>query len=255
MEYKVLTEPDELAACIEMQKTIWGLEDDGVTSPITLKALSLGAPPVGLITGAFDDGRLVGFSISIGTMAPGAVYGHMLGVLETYRDENVGTALFGFTKGELVRRGVREMIITYEPLESRNAHLYLNKFHGRCYEYEVDCFHVHSRMHDGMPLDRMLARFPLDVADEPTAAAALEGVDLPEARPGDMPDADTVLVRIPGDLAALKTRDMDQARQFRMDTRAVMAEYINGRGYNAIGLRSEKKPEGRISHYILSREL
>lgn len=254
MEYRILSTPEHLDACIALQKTIWGLDDSGVTSSITLKALSMSAPPVGLVTGAFDGEQLVGFAINMGTMQQGVVYGHMLGVLEEYRDQRTGRHLIEYTLKLLCEQGIREIVITYEPLESRNAHIYLHKCKGRAFSYQQECFHVHCAMHDGLPLDRLLVRMPVgEVEPAPAAEPPVVLKDLPEATPEYMPEAEAVRLRIPGDLAALKMQDMEQARRYRIDTRAVFTEYLNNRGYVAVDLVSENMPEGRVSYYVLSK--
>lgn len=254
MEYRILSTSEELEACIALQKTIWGLEDLGVTSPIILKSLCTERPAVGLITGAFDGETLVGFSLNMGTLEPGLAYGPMFGVLEQYRDSRVGVTLMEYTNAVLRERGVREVSFTYEPLESRNAYFYLNKCKGRAVAYEQAHYHVHSAMNDGLPLDRMLATIPIGEAEIKAARPVPDSAEgLPVATAQDMPGADMVLVRIPGDLATLKERDMDRAMRVRLDTRAVFSEYLNGRGYEAIGLVSEAGEQGRVSHYVLAR--
>jgi predicted GNAT superfamily acetyltransferase len=205
--------------------------------------------------GGFDGENMVGMAIVIGTMEAGLAYGHMLGILDEYRDHKLGSSLHMALVKELKKRGIREMVWTFEPLESRNAHLYINRQGGRGVAYQADCFQVETTMHDGLSLDRMLMRVDID-----NPPRQLESVSLTEALrryplagSGHMPEADGVLVEIPGDLASLKEQDMVRARWFRADTRAVFSEYLNKRGFEAKQFFSGKTVDGRQSYYLLRR--
>ncbi|MCW7753001.1 GNAT family N-acetyltransferase [Desulfobotulus sp. H1] len=256
-EIRILSEPEELEACIELQKTIWGLEDQGVTSPISLKAWTMEDVRTGLVMGAFVKKRMVGMAIAMATMEPGLAYGHMLGVREEFRDRSVGGLLHGALVQELLSRNIREMAWTYDPMESRNAYLYLTLHGGRGVRYMEDCYHVPCSMHAGMPMDRLLVRCLLggqpEKRERMSAAWAL--ARYPLASPEHMPHDDAVLLAIPGDLKAMKRSEMERLLHWQQDTRRVFTEYLNRRSYHATKFVSEMSDTGRRSFYLLSRSM
>ena len=254
LEIRQLTRQSEFDACIALQHEIWGLEPLGQTSPITLKALSIADPAVGLMLGAFDKNRMAGFAIALGTLKPGVAYFHMLGVLEEYRDLKVGKRLYSALQDAVRAKGAREAVFTYEPLESRNANLYIGLQGARAVAYQEDCYQVETTMHEGLPMDRFVAVLDLtpSSARQPSLSLAQALDRFPVADPGQMPEADAVLVEIPGDLAGLKRQDMSRARRFRHDTRLVFTEYLNHRQYTASGFFSEATGRARKSFYLLT---
>ncbi len=255
-DIRELKSTEELEQCIALQRAVWGLNELGLMSPITLKALTLEAVHVGLVLGAYVREHLVGMAIVLGCMEQGVAYGHMLGVLEEYRDAGIGRSLHQCVARRLVAQGVRELVWTFEPLESRNAHVYINRAGARMVAYQEACFHVQCDMHAGLPLDRLLARAPLEWhgAATPLLSYVEACRRYPVVTTRRMPDADGVLVHIPGDLAGLKARDMDEARRYRLETRIVFNEYLNRRGYQGTGFISEQTQQGRVSCYLLTRK-
>ncbi|WP_179953277.1 GNAT family N-acetyltransferase [Desulfobotulus mexicanus] len=255
VEIRRLSTQEEMDACIALQKTIWGLEDQGVTSPISLKAWTMEDVRTGFVLGAFADKGMVGMAIAMATMEPGLAYGHMLGVLDEYRDRSVGGLLHQVLVQELLSRNIREMAWTYDPMESRNGYLYLTLQGGKGIRYMEDCYHVPCSMHAGIPMDRLLVRCSLDGKpehkDDMTTAGAL--ALYPLAGPEHMPHDNAVLLEIPGDLKTLKMNDMDRALRWQQDIRCVFTEYLNRRSYHATRLFSETSDTGRRSFYLLSR--
>lgn len=255
IEIRPLTTTEDLNGCIELQKRIWGLDDLGVTSPISLKALSMHNPLMGIILGGFIDGELAGFALVMPALEPHTAYGHMLGVLDEHRDSGLGQILSENIFEIIQKHGIKRMFWTYEPLESRNTHIYLNKNGAVAVTYKQDCFEVDCDMHRGLPLDRIMAFLDLE---NPAIPERLETLDealakYPVATKDDMPDADSVLVQIPGSLDTLKQEHFDEASKARFATRAIFSEYLNQRGYTGQRLVSGKRDGERQSYYVLER--
>ncbi|WP_161781608.1 GNAT family N-acetyltransferase [Desulfohalovibrio reitneri] len=250
-----MTSPSGLRECIDLQREIWGLDEAGATSPITLGALAMEPSPAGLVLSAYRDGRMVGMAVVLATMDERTAYGHMLGVLPGERNTGLGSELKRVVFEVLRRKGMRRFRWTFEPMESRNAHLYVNRFGARCLAYKVDCFQVESGMHQGLPLDRLLAECGLDARPERKPRPPRSGLKgAPVAAPGRMPFAEAVLLPIPSDLNSLKERDMGAAMAFRLATREVLLEYLNRRGYAVSAFFPPDPPESDRAHYLLTRE-
>jgi len=228
----------DFAACAALEQEIWGLDELNAVSPITLHALGLRRPRLGLTLGAFDQGRMVGLCVMLGSLEPGVAYGHMLGVLPGWRDQGLGRRLMERAQADLRALGVGVVYITFEPLEARNAHLYLNVWGGRAVAYDRDHFPQTAKMHQGLPVDRFIVRFDLNAPP-------------PVAPP--LADATPPLVEIPADLQALKAADPAAALAWRMNTRPVFERYLHDDGLAAVGLRVEAGDGRRRCFIVLER--
>jgi chorismate synthase len=159
----------------------------------------------------------------------------------------------------LSSHGVKRMVWTYEPLEGRNANLYLNRSGGRVYRYLPDFYPEIDRMNSGMPVDRFLVSSAID---SPRTALALSGdlpvitpeqalLRYPVVKPDYFPMEPAVLVRIPGDLQEYKRNNQGRAIKCRMETRLIFEEYINRLGYISCALVTGRVSGGRVNYYLL----
>lgn len=247
----------EMEELIKLQEEVGGLPPKDTMSPITLSALLSQNPRVGLVLGAFHQGRMVGFSVGMGTMEPGLTLGHMLGVIPAYRNTGVGHALVldFFDKAREI--GCQRVANTYEPLEGRNAHLYLNKMNARGVRYKKAYYYIQEGIHQGMPQDRLLIVFHLDdIRDRSSELEPLsQALDrYPTATAEHMPQAEAVLLEIPADLRSLQKTDPQAVLDWRMGTRQVFEEYINQRGMCVRSLYSQEIDGARRSFYLLSQD-
>lgn len=254
-EYREIAK-DEFDEFIELQAVVGGLPPRDTMSPITFSAMSIKDPRVGWLSGAFHKGRMVGFINAFATARPGTVFGHMLGVLPEYRDFRVGQNLLRFSFEQYKKSHMQKVCWTYEPLESRNSHLYLNNLGGRIITYFKDHYRLDSGLHHGMPQDRFLIEFDMDndagrPRGQKTSEQALD--DFPLASQDSLPRVRAVLVEIPGNLREIQNRDETEMLEWRMRTREVFDEYINNRGLQAVELFSNKADGQRRSYILLKR--
>ena len=255
-DIRELNRPEELEDVIKLQAVVGGLPPKDTMSPITLSALTLDRPRTGWVLGAYHDGEMISFIISFATAEPGVAYGHMLGVLEAYRDSGVGLQMVRQSYELYRQSGIRRVYSTFEPLESRNAHLYLNKLGGRCVRYKTDHYLLDSGLHHGMPQDRFLLELDLEgVRTQSRESVSLRNLldRFPIASPERMPETDALLVEIVGDLRLVQAEDPDLALAWRMNTRTIFQEYINNRGMAAEQLFSDILDGKRRSFYLLRK--
>src|SRR5215467_2433137 len=97
---------DEFRACVALEREIWG-EADLEIVPDTI--LVVAAHTGGQILGAFDSGRLIGFTLSMPGLRNGAPYlhSHMTGVQTEYRDRGVGRMLKLAQRDDALGRNIR----------------------------------------------------------------------------------------------------------------------------------------------------
>jgi predicted GNAT superfamily acetyltransferase len=168
---------DELEACVQIQITTWGYDENDV---IPRKTFLLAQKIGGQVIGAFDSGfsnglaagsagMLVGFAMSLpGIHAGGAhpvayLHSHMLAVIESHRNQGLGAQLKWEQRREALSRGIRHMEWTFDPLEIKNAFLNIHRLGAITCEYRVDFYGVSSsRLQGGLPTDRLLADWELD---------------------------------------------------------------------------------------------
>lgn len=256
LEIRKLSRPEEFEEVIGLQAQVWGLSPKDTMSPITLTALAQDYPRTGWVLGGYLGEEMVGFAVVIATSEPDLVYGHMLGVLKEYRDSGVGMQLNNHLFALLERQGVRRICWTFEPLESRNAHVYLNKLGGKAISYHRAHFYLEAGPDSGLPLDRFL--FMLELGQRRDRSRELEPLAqalaaYPLALPGQVPEAEAVLVEIPPDLHGLLESDLAAAARFRADTRQVLEECLNARGMVADRLYSGQIEGQRRSFYRVRR--
>jgi len=255
-EIRKLSHPDDLKDVIKLQAMVGGLPPADTMSPITLTALTIDHPRVGWVLGAFHDQKMISFIISLATAEPDAAYGHMLGVLQEYQNSRVGLQMLQRNFDLFRKDGILRCYTTFEPLESRNAYIYLNKLGGNGIAYKKSHYYIDSGLHQGMPQDRLLVELDVKYNPDPSrTSTSLKNVldRYPIVTPESMSEARVVLVEIPGDLRRLQKEDPASALAWRMNTRAVFEEYLNSRGMAAVEFFSDVLNGKRRSFYLLSR--
>jgi predicted GNAT superfamily acetyltransferase len=286
MSLKIAIRPlvsnEEVAQFEQLQRLVWtGSETDVIPGHLLLALARSG----GLVLGAFDRDRLVGLVFSfLGTdiespdrlaMTRLKHYSHMLAVHPDFRDHGIGYSL-KFAQREFVhRQGVRLITWTYDPLQSRNAYLNIQRLGVICRRYHREAYgEMRDGLNVGYPSDRFdvewwittprvksrLAgsRKPLDMANFLSAGAIkinpteLREDGFPRPTGEILPMEGTLLiVEIPPDITSLKAQDPELAMTWRMHTRALFEEAF-ARGYmvtDYVYFREERIPR---SYYILT---
>lgn len=159
MEYRLLTAIEELEAVHQLEEAIW--ENEIVPVHQTLTIVRNG----GLMIGAYDGEQLVGFSYSFPGVKNGQTYlcSHMLGILESYRSKGIGKALKEKQKEFAKEAGYSLMTWTFDPLETRNARLNINKLGAISQTYIENCYgNLNDGLNQGLPTDRLEVAWHLD---------------------------------------------------------------------------------------------
>lgn len=220
---------EEFQRCIALQKEIWGEEDIEV-EPATMFVVA--AETGGQVLGAFDGERLVGYTLAVVGFREGAVFlhSHMTGVLGEYRDKGVGRALKLFQREDALAKGVRLIVWTFDPLETRNAHFNLNRLGAIARRYLPNLYGLTtSPLHLGLPTDRLLAEWQLDSAR--VAAAVSDLAKGPEEAPA--------TIELPAELDRWKQSDNSEVARVQMRIREEFAAWF-ARGYAAVGVRKSE---------------
>jgi predicted GNAT superfamily acetyltransferase len=232
-----------------LEQEVWGLADIDVL-PLTV---SIALKESGNIwIGAFDGPRLIGFAFGFFGLHRGRpdVHSHMLAVQQKYRDTDIGYRLKLAQRDRVRATSVHDIRLdeitwTFDPLQSRNAHLNFAKLGVVCESYKPDFYgaETSSVLHRNST-DRLWVRWPIAsrrVEDRLHGKdSRVEMVDalstvLPliqfngEGKPQrtSLEEALTrqrIVIEIPSDISAIESGDPTLARDWREATRWAFLE-------------------------------
>ena len=254
-------------ACVELQKHTWGADYDEIVPANVLRVVQKAG---GIAAGAFDRSDvLLGFVFGITGVQAGTPvhWSDMLAVRAETRNQGVGDALKRYQRAALLKRGVQRVYWTFDPLESRNAHVNFVRLGVTADAYERDVYGTsHSPLHAGIGTDRLIVTWAIAsqrvqqrLESHGYSAADWKAHPLVNApRSEDEPticepprldlDADYIRIAIPADLQTLKTRALAAAAEWRSHTRTAFEHYLRA-GYVVV----DYVREGRFGNYVLTR--
>jgi predicted GNAT superfamily acetyltransferase len=200
-QIRPLTEFSEFEQCVELQREAWGAADIELTP---VRALITDNRIGGLVLGAFDNDRMVGFLNAM----PGIRdrmpywYSHMLAIAREHWNSGIGTQLKLAQRDAARQRGIRLIEWTFDPLESRNAYLNIAKLGVIVRRYYVNLYGATtSRLQQGLESDRLIAEWWID-------------------KPGiQVAGSDVRRVYIPSDLQVLKKQSLKSAQDVQLRVR------------------------------------
>jgi predicted GNAT superfamily acetyltransferase len=229
---------EEFRLCVELQRQIWR-EEDLEVEPATMFVVA--SQTGGQVLGAFDRDKLIGYTLSVVGLRDGAVYlhSHMTGVHADYRNRGVGRMLKLFQRDEALRRGIRLVVWTFDPLEIRNGHFNLNRLGAICRRYQSNLYGITtSPLHSGLPTDRLVAEWHLDSARVVASLAELT------KEPTEAP----VSIELPPELEQWKREDPSQVARVQERVRSEFCRWF-ARGYAAVGVRIG--PSGAAAYLLV----
>jgi len=164
---------NEFQRCVDISREVWGEPELDVEPYVTFVVTDHTG---GQVLGAFDGDKLVGFTkavVGLHGLTP-YLHSHMTAVLAPYRNRGVGRLLKLFQREDAIRRGIRLVEWTFDPLETKNAHFNLNRLGAICRRYIPDFYGITtSPLHRGIPTDRLLAEWHLE---SPRVLAAINNL-------------------------------------------------------------------------------
>ncbi|HKD91856.1 MAG TPA: GNAT family N-acetyltransferase [Terriglobales bacterium] len=159
VEVRLCQSLDELQACVELQKEVWGFADADL---IPLRMFVVAQKIGGQVIGGFRDSELIGFALAIPGNRGGHPYlhSHMLAVREQYRNSGLGRRIKLAQRQEALKEGIELMEWTFDPLEIKNAYLNLHKLGAIARRYNINQYGISSSpLQGGLPTDRLIAEW------------------------------------------------------------------------------------------------
>lgn len=262
IEIRPLITIAEMRMVEELQRHVWGENESDI---VPLHMLTTVAHNGGVLLGAWDAEAemLVGFVFGfLGTdeddprrLAASNLKhcSHMLGVLPEYRDKGVGYQLKLAQRQYIMKQGVRLITWTYDPMESRNAHLNIARLGSICKTYLREVYgEMQDVLNKGLPSDRFQVewwvtsqrvkqrvsgeRSTLTLEQFTSAGAPIlnptavndKGLLFITDKPA-APEGVFALVEIPANFQILKAADLGLAREWKLRVRAMFeAAFVDG---------------------------
>jgi predicted GNAT superfamily acetyltransferase len=217
----------EFAACIEIERAVWGSADvDIVPLPLFVVASETG----GQVLGAFSGDRMIGFTLAIAGVRGRKTFlhSHMTAVLAPYRNKGVGRRLKLFQRQKALGRGIDLIEWTFDPLEIKNA--YFNFRLGAIARRFIPNMYgiTTSTLHGGLPTDRLVAEWRLR---SPRVRRALADMRRAASSRGKK----FVRIRIPADFARIRGTNPEEAAHLQGEVRLEFEHWL-ARGYAATGI-------------------
>jgi predicted GNAT superfamily acetyltransferase len=260
---------EDLKQVEAVEREVWALSDLD-TLPLTLTVATREAGSIWL--GAFEGAMLVGFVFGFLGLEKNRpnVHSHMLAVREPYRDRDLGYKLklaqreraLALRIGEL---RIREITWTFDPLQSKNAHLNFAKLGVISPSYLVDFYgpETSSPLHRNST-DRLWVKWPiisrrvqtrlqgkdgrpemLDALKTLSPLVQFNGDGRPSrAELATALQRQRIAIEIPSDIQSVEQRDPSLAREWREATRWAFSEALRGGFFVAEFCRTVRGQQG-----------
>jgi predicted GNAT superfamily acetyltransferase len=268
--YRDLASLTDFATVVDLEQEIWG---PGYTEPVPAPILAVTVKRGGILIGAFEGSRMIGFVYSLPGLKGGRPmqWSHMAGVVDPFRNAGIGCRLKLLQRDRALQMGLDLIEWTYDPMQAMNAHLNFAKLGVVVEEYEENVYGAsQSPLHRGNPTDRFVAEWrigdphvvrrlqasgiPLrthEIADIARANRAIPAGEWHEcsALALDIEDR-RLIVEIPMGFTEMLANQPDLALAWRMATRRIFTAYF-ARGFHAVDFLLDR--DGRKGAYLLVR--
>ena len=176
-----------------------------------------GGTPVGATMGFLGEGN--------------HIHSHMAGVVESHRNQHIGTAMKLHQRAWCLDRGIGTIIWTFDPLVKRNARLNVTKLGVDVEGYEPDYYgEMPDAINAGDPSDRVFAVWRL--GSDAARRALTERIPSVNPTPHDR------IIAIPDDIVGIRQHDPVEAQRWRMEVRTRMMAALD-EGFVVHGLTDE----------------
>jgi predicted GNAT superfamily acetyltransferase len=252
---------EEIRLIQDLERLIWK------SDPIPIHQTFTTAKNGGLVLGAFDGDKIIGFSYGFPGITEGKLYlcSHMLGIHPDYQLMGVGKLLKERQLDVAKEMGYDLIMWTFDPLETRNAYLNVSKLYGICDTYLVNWYgEMEDGLNKGLPSDRLKIAWwitskrvqeqwkpqvtnydrPFDVVlsekENPVLLYTENKLDSTQ---------NGIEIPIPSNIQFIKTSEPELALAWRMHTRTIF-QNLFAEGYALVGVNKSIADAG-VHYYQL----
>ena len=161
VEIRVLTEPDELEAIVDLEIGVWGVPPRDATPMNLMRPIVIHG---GLALGAFAAEQMVGMALALPLRHHGrwVLWSHMTGVHRDYQSQGIGFELKQAQRLWALENGYSEIRWTFDPLQRGNARFNLHTLGATADSYHVAYYGVmQDEINRDMVSDRIEASWKL----------------------------------------------------------------------------------------------
>jgi len=270
MDIRKLSTPEEYLDAENVQRVVWHFPDREI---IPLNELVVMQKNGGHVFGAFENGTMTAFCFGVPAYKEGTTYHYsrMLGVMPGFQDSGIGYTMKLKQRDYVLKQGLDLIVWTFDPLQSRNAYLNIEKLGCVIREYAVNIYPGSaSQFNAGLESDRFSPewwiasrrvkdriggkRTPYDLKAYP-AALETRVTDAGWREPAEVRTRRRdrrVSVEIPDDIDALKKGDLALAQRWREASREAFVAFLK-KGYVIHGFASIPEIGRRRSFYLLEK--
>jgi predicted GNAT superfamily acetyltransferase len=242
--FRDIEQLSEMHEVERLQKTVWGVDDLDVLPSLAMRPL---VEVGGILIGAFDNDRMVGFVFGFPGRHDGEdiIHSDMLAVLSEYRSFGLGFRLKLAQRERALAMGIKTISWTFDPLRALNASLNFARLGVFSDRYEIDYYGETSSVLHRLGTDRLWVTWLLNsertieriqtkthsVSSEADGTRLVRIGDAQEPVSQDCLEGPQVLIEIPTALDELLEQQPGLATDWRMATReaftrALKAGYI-----------------------------
>lgn len=267
---RLLRDPSDFLQCEQIQKEVWG------TVSLSAEVLRVVQDFEGMVLGCFEGGRLLGFISALLARRRGELihWSFQMSVRKRHRDRGLGFRMKLAHRRLALKRGIRSICWSYDPLQSRNAALNIRRLGALPEEYAEDYYgHFPSLIERGLPSDRFLVRWKIaspaverhlrkrTSKGSETLFASSQVANVTERLTNGFLtnrkvrlglDARRLLVEIPRDTDRMRQKDLPLALEWRRATRKLFPHYLR-RGYRVTDFLQQGPPSHAHYFYLLEK--
>lgn len=216
----------------------------------------------GFVVGSFVDDVLVGYCLVFPPMIrDGVLYWYVddVALLPEFKNQGLAPSIFEAAVRTGLERNpeIRQAEFTYDPLRSRLAHLYLNKYGCVVTDYKENALlDENTGDNSGLDNDRFSAVFFFDgrpsriqniVETEISAILEIDEKNVQEISK----ISDYCKIRIPADIDLVRNANLGEAKNIRLRTRKIMSSLLSSGFYGIQLIRVDRD----TSYYIFQRRI
>ena len=182
------------------------------------------------LSGAFIAEKCVGASFAFPATTTGLhLHSHMTAVLDDYRDQGIGNSLKIDQWYWAKKNNYKEITWTFDPLVARNAKLNLIKLGADISSYYPNFYgDMPDGLNAGDESDRVMASWKV-VGEQPVAKSIITN-----------PNESDVLIKIPGDIVAIRSKDIFENLRWRRKVREEFMQALE-KGGKVIGFSANNE--------------
>ncbi|CAF1402305.1 unnamed protein product [Rotaria sordida] len=245
---------EELDECVRLQQRVWQFNNlDTVPRRVFLVSEKNGGVVLGAYASRNGKPLLVGFIWALSGVHGGAnagvsLYIEMLAVHPNAQNHGIGRRLLKQMKEDMLSQNVKMVMGTFDPTDSKLAHLYINGFGAIARRYSVNFYGKSSSALHTLSTDRLHAEWWPNLVQPKTQQDPLVHKNCASSESNCI-----VEVRVPAGMAQWKRLRDKRASKAQEDIREKLTSAFS-QGLAVIGFQREPNGDGvyQLGHFSLA---